>query len=181
MSEKETKEIVVGTVAQKTQTVIERCTQCKKPRKSEFLPPGIMFCKCGRPTEYSEEMLEAARKYLAIKMPSKELDEVVHSVEGLADYIDIARSTVYEWRIDPDKKTFSDIVERILRKQAKSLLNNGLGGRFNASITKLMATKHGYRDSVENLTVTVPIDPEKKARADGAIDDYLGENKNTQA
>lgn len=99
----------------------------------------------GRPTDYSKEILEKAREYKD-NLPE---DEVVHSIEGLADYIDIARSTIYEWASQEDKKGFSDIVESIREKQAKALVNKGLEGKFSAPITKLMLTKHNYSDRHE--------------------------------
>lgn len=95
-----------------------------------------------RPTDYSQEVLDKAREYLE-NLPS---DEAVHSIEGLADYIDISRSNIYLWESQEDKKQFSDIVENIREKQAKTLVNKGLKGDFNSSITKVMLTKHGYID-----------------------------------
>lgn len=103
--------------------------------------------KVGRPTEYSEDILSKVEEYLDLKRPNK--DEVVPSIEGLALYIDIARSTIYEWINHKDKNVFSDIVSKILEKQARILINKGLSDVFNSSITKIMLTKHGYRDSQE--------------------------------
>ncbi len=112
----------------------------------------------GRPTEYKEEILTSAREYLD-NLPE---DEVVHSIEGLSDYIKIARSTIYDWISQDSKQEFSYIVSAILSKQGKTLVNKGLDGKFNSSIAKLMMTKHGYRDAVdtdltskgESITIT---------------------------
>src|SRR5262249_28803941 len=67
--------------------------------------------------------------------------------EGLAVALGIARSTVYLWA---DKHPeFSDILELLLSQQAAQLIQNGLSGRYNSTITKLMLTKHGYSDKQE--------------------------------
>lgn len=97
-----------------------------------------------RPTKYSEELLEIARDYLK---NFRKHGDFVPSIEGLADTLDISRETVYDWKGKHDE--FSDIVGKVLQKQSRTLINGGLANEFNASITKLMLTKHGYSDRVE--------------------------------
>lgn len=121
----------------------------------------------GRPTEYTEEILDKARVYLEV-LPE---DEVYPSIAGLATFIGVARSTIYDWASQESKKEFSDILEQILAKQEKELGNKGLKGEFNSTITKLMLTKHGYSDKQE-LTgkdgePLVPL--ERKEEIDNAI------------
>lgn len=98
-----------------------------------------------RPTDYSEEICVKAQEYLE-NLPK---DEVFHSIEGLASYIDISRSNIYLWASQEDKPEFSDILEKVREKQAKSLITGGIKGDYNASITKVMLTKHGYADKQE--------------------------------
>lgn len=98
-----------------------------------------------RPTIYTEEILQKAQEYLT-DLPK---DEIVHSIEGLADYINVSRSNIYLWASQEDKQAFSDIVEQVREKQSKTLVNKGLSGDFSAPITKLMLTKHGYVDKQE--------------------------------
>ena len=115
----------------------------------------------GRPTKYNATIQKKADEYIK-NLP---MDEVVHTVEGLADYIDVARSTVYKWRDEIDE--FSDTLETILRKQAKTLINNGLTGEFNAPMTKmLMNVNHGYRErsEVDNLSSDGSMTPQKIER-----------------
>ena len=100
-----------------------------------------------RPTKYTEELLERAREY--VDSPPSD-DDVVHSIAGLAIHLGIARDTVHAWAKDPEKGIFSDIVDDVLAKQERRLLAGGLTGGYNASIAKLMLTKHGYADKVEN-------------------------------
>lgn len=127
----------------------------------------------GRPTSYTKEVLEKARQYRDNPLPQ---DEVIHSIEGLADYINIARSTIYEWCSQDDKKEFSDIVENILEKQGKSLINNGLIGKFSAPITKVILTKHNYREGQEISGVNgeaLQISVQDKNKIDKAIDKII--------
>lgn len=102
----------------------------------------------GRPTEYSQEILDKAKDYRD-NLPE---DEVVHSIEGLALHINLNRSTIYDWRSQEGKVEFSNIVEAILEKQGKTLVNKGLSGVFNSSISKVMLTKHGYREGQDITT-----------------------------
>lgn len=106
----------------------------------------------GRPTLYTEKLLEKAREYLDIKRPTE--DEVIPTIEGLALYLKLNRSTIYDWISQEDKKEFSNIVEEVLIKQSKGLIFGGLTGKFNSSIAKVMMSKHGYREAIDNDITT---------------------------
>jgi hypothetical protein len=117
----------------------------------------------GRPTDYSQEILEKAQEYLVscideeydwTKTEGDKSTSYEHrirvklpSIEGLAKYLGVARSTVYLW--EKDYPEFSDILEEILSEQAQRLINNGLSGDYNPTISKLILTKHGYSDKSE--------------------------------
>lgn len=101
----------------------------------------------GRPTVYSDEILKKARGYLT---SFKEMGDVVPSIAGLACVLNVTRETCRAWGIDPEKAEFSGILDELAQKQERELLNNGLAGNFNAPITKMMLTKHGYSDKIEN-------------------------------
>jgi len=103
----------------------------------------------GRPSAYSQESLEIARDYITAY---KEHGHAVPSVAGLAVLLKVARSTIYEWSADPEKKEFSDILNTILAEQEQITLSNGLNGDFNATIAKLLLGKHGYSDKAETQT-----------------------------
>lgn len=94
-----------------------------------------------RPKEFNESVLERAQYYI------DDCEDLVPSIAGLALYLNIARPTVYDWK--GQYPEFSYIVESIMATQEQRLLNGGLGGEYNASISKLMLTKHGYTDRVE--------------------------------
>lgn len=99
-----------------------------------------------RPTKYNNSILEKSNEYLS---QWHTLGDMIPSVEALSEYIDIARSTIYKWAEEEGKEEFSDILDKVNRLQARTLINNGLSGDFNAAITKLVLTKHGYSDKRE--------------------------------
>ena len=104
--------------------------------------------KTGRPTEYSQETLEIARDYL--ETYETKHSRALPSIVGLARVLGISRSTVYEWKDDPDKSEFSDILEQILQEQHEVALTKGLKGEYNATLVKLLLGKHGYHDRLEH-------------------------------
>ena len=115
----------------------------------------------GRPTAYSEEILSKAREYLSlcedeeIERGSEERPEYVIKVKiptrgGLARYLGVSRDTLYEWaKVYP---AFSDIMEDLGAEQEDRLISNGLSGDYNPTIAKVLLTKHGYREGVDQTT-----------------------------
>lgn len=144
----------------------------------------------GRPIEYNKDIVKKAQEYLEScvdeeveriktegdKSTTYELGVKVSlpSVEGLSLYLGVHRSTIYDWK--EKYQEFSDILGIILQEQAKRLLENGLSGRYNSTIAKLILTKHGY---VERQEISgkdgKDLIPEKKDKstAMGAIKDFL--------
>lgn len=100
----------------------------------------------GRPTKYNKEILEKAIAYLD---GGYEALEPVPTIAGLSLQLNIARETVYDWAKQDEKGDFSDIVSNLMAKQEMGLMAGGIRGEFNASITKLALTKHGYSDKQE--------------------------------
>jgi hypothetical protein len=99
----------------------------------------------GRPSTYTDEMLLKADSYLT---EWESLGDMIPSVEGLAEFIERARSTIYKWDSEDDKPEISDILELINEKQKKILINKGLSGDFNSNITKLVLGKHGLSEKI---------------------------------
>lgn len=99
-----------------------------------------------RPTDYTPKLLKKAREYEAME------HETIPSIAGLSLYLDISRETCHVWAKDEDKPEFSDIYRRIMAKQENTLVNKGLNGTFNPTITKLILTKHGYTDKQDVTT-----------------------------
>jgi DNA-binding transcriptional regulator YiaG len=123
------------------------------------------MAEVGRPTEYGPELLKKAQEYLAnckdetaqivkqansekgYEMYENKLKVKLPSIEGLARFLNVSRSTLYEW--EKEYPEFSDILEAIKAEQAERLINNGLSGDYNSTIAKLILTKHGYSDKTE--------------------------------
>ena len=102
----------------------------------------------GRPQEYKPEMVEKVKQYMLLCQDEE--NQKLPNKGGLAVYLDVARETIYDWCSKfPD---FSDIVEKLFSMQEDSLINNGITGRYNASITKVILTKHGYREGIDTTT-----------------------------
>lgn len=103
-------------------------------------PHGVM----GSPTKLTPELINKAAEYLVVFRSEGDL---VPTIAGLSCYLGISRSSVYNYK---DKSAdFLDILEKIEATQEKMLVNGGLSGDFNAPITKMMMTKHGYSDKQE--------------------------------
>lgn len=95
-----------------------------------------------RPTKYSEEMLEKTEEYLESGY------SVIPSVAGLAVYLGVVTKTLYNW--SGEHEEFLHALEQLKDKQHEKLVDCGLVGEFNSTITKLILTKHGYSDRQES-------------------------------
>ena len=101
----------------------------------------------GRPSSYSQEILDLTETYLAEY--DTRYDHAIPSVAGLCEAIGRARSTIYKWSGEEGKEEFSDMLDRINEKQEVVLFSQGLRGNFNAALAKWALTKHGYSDRQE--------------------------------
>jgi len=100
-----------------------------------------------RPTTWSKELEEKAWEYV----DGGWLDHgnKVPMVVGLCSYIERSQTVIYDWAKDEGKQ-FADIVKAIGEKQQEVLFDKSLIGDYNASMSKLMLTKHGYSDKVDS-------------------------------
>lgn len=135
----------------------------------------------GRPSDYSPDILVKARADLKgckdsyeswIKQENLEKGYIMHdrrlrveipTIEGLAIKLKVHRDTLYAWAKEFNE--FSDILEELRQEQAKRLINKGLSGEYNSTITKILLIKHGYVDKLltehsGGITVT----PEEKQK-----------------
>lgn len=110
---------------------------------TDSMPEGVKS-NAGRKSNLTPELITKARLYID---EFREGGFVLPTVEGLAYYLGIARSSLYKY--EGEDYEFSDIVETVRQLQAIMLINGGLMGDFNASIAKVMMTKHGYSDKQE--------------------------------
>lgn len=130
----------------------------------------------GRPPKYGDDILEQAYEYLTGGW--KEVGQALPSKVGLALYLGVVSKTIDNWCKDDDKEDFLRICDAIMDMQHSCLLNNGLTGVFVAPITKMMMTKHGYSDKVENVNTNterkvIYIDPDEKADIEKNIADVV--------
>lgn len=124
----------------------------------------------GRPTEYNPNILKEAEEYLDSCVDDEEEkgteDKPILSfrvklptIGGLARHLGVARSTLYEWKATYPE--FSDIIEQLSAEQEDRLINEGLAGNYNPTISKVILTKHGYREGIDATTndkdIPVPI------------------------
>ena len=98
------------------------------------------------PSKYTEDRLQKARDYIE----SIPVGAVVHSRVGMARAMGVHETTLQEWKKEADKPEISLLLQEVVDMQHDELLNNGLSGAYNSTITKLMLTKHGYHDKSES-------------------------------
>lgn len=98
----------------------------------------------GRPSELPA-MLIKAEQYLMGEWSVA--GDIIPSIAGLACYCGKSREAMYQYQRESSK--FSDILDGILTLQENKLLNGGLGGTMNSTITKLVLSKHNYSDKQE--------------------------------
>lgn len=128
----------------KVKTRVKKQETKAEPKGDEQKHPG------GRPSKYDDKALETSRDYVINY--EKKYDDVIPTIAGLAVLLKVRRETIYEWLKNDELTEFSNTVEELLATQEKILLKNGLMGAFNANITKLVLSSHGYSDrsQVEN-------------------------------
>ena len=90
------------------------------------------------------------------------LDVQLPTLEGLAEHLNVPRSAIDRWR--KDYPQFNAVCERVLNAQAVKLINGGLSGAYNPTITKVLLSKHGYIEKVEQ--------PDKPTTINVLIQDY---------
>lgn len=69
------------------------------------------------------------------------------TLEGLALDLHVHKDTIQEWK--KKHQGFAVLISELLDKQGKRLIEMGLSGDYNPTITKVLLTKHGYREGHE--------------------------------
>lgn len=98
----------------------------------------------GRKTLYSEEMLTLANAYID---QFTEMDQVVPTAAGMALSLDVSKRVLYDWA--EKHEAFLHTLDRLNEKQEALLVNKGITGEFNSTITKLMLANHDYAEKKE--------------------------------
>jgi len=151
--------------------------------------------KMGRPTKYKGiETINIVKKYLEDTEDEEyrlirtdgttsttyenKLKVKIPTIEGLALILEVNLDTVYEW--EKHHKEFSEILGNVRKKQAKVLIEKGLSGDYNSTIAKVLLTKHGYREGIEQTGKDgKDLMPEQQVKIDKAIDNYLSKLNKT--
>ncbi len=121
--------------------------------------------KVGRPTKYTVSMCTKVDEYLAqckdsegtfhktIGEKSDSYDRILTvdlpTIEKFADYVDVNKTTLYEWK--EKHPAFSNALGKILDEQKTRLVDNALAGHYNATIAKLILSAN--HDMVEKKEV----------------------------
>ena len=98
----------------------------------------------GRPSLYNQEIITKTEDYLE---NFHKYDDLIPSLAGLACLLGVGKSTMHDWK--GQYQEFSDMLERLMQVQEKFLLRGGLSGDMNSTISKLVLSKHGYSDKVD--------------------------------
>lgn len=174
--------------APESASVVVEAKKVAEPARQQEPPkhPG------GRPTKYDEKVLEAARAYVdesedeeeeelsmvaknGTEFYKKRLKVRLPSIEGLAYAIKVSKETLYQW--EKEYPEFSDVMQDLRAKQAKTLMEKGLSGDYNPTIAKVLLTKHGYREgrelTGEDGAPLLPVDGATKEKSDKAISSFL--------
>lgn len=100
--------------------------------------------KGGRPTKLTLKLIRQAEAYLdQFKEDAKRLPKR----EDLALELGIGRTTLYEWWRDENTPVrFRNVLERLDLMQASKLIDKGLDGSYNPTITKMLLARVGYEE-----------------------------------
>lgn len=98
----------------------------------------------GRPTKYTKDIPQKLNEYISTY---SQYGDIIPSAEGFACTIGIGRRTIYDWA--GKHVEFSHMLDKLNAAQARAAISKGLTGDWNATIVKLLLSKHGYSDKHE--------------------------------
>lgn len=116
-----------------------------------------MSNKIGRPTKYYPEIINKIEEYI---LSTGREQTSLPTVEGLALHLDVRKDTLYEWA---DKyPEFSDAIKKILEKQKKQLMDDGMyGGKEvnSAMAIFLLKVNHGMKENDPSTAIQINVTP----------------------
>jgi hypothetical protein len=99
-----------------------------------------------RPSKLTKSLINRAYDYL--NGDWRDVGDHIPSLSGLACYLGVCNKTIFNYSKQNDD--FLHITTMVMTMQENRLINGGLAGEFNPTITKLLLSKHGYHDKVQN-------------------------------
>jgi len=114
------------------------------------------MAEMGRPSEYKPEYAELVDAYLEDRQDyydteTKTYKVKIPTIEGFAQFVGVNKTTLYEWeKIHED---ISNALEKLRTEQKQRLLDNGLSGKYNPTIAKLvLSANHNMREKTDVTT-----------------------------
>jgi hypothetical protein len=99
----------------------------------------------GAPSKYrGAETLSMMNTYLETY---EEEGQVLPTIAAFSRFVKVNKDTLYEW--EKKHSEFKEAMDDLRAAQETALINNGLAGTYNSTITKLILSKHGYSDKQE--------------------------------
>lgn len=103
----------------------------------------------GRPTDYSEELLQKAIDYLE---RCKNDTTSMPSVSQLAVELGVDRQTITDWADLDDRPTFTRTYKAIKALQEQDIISKGLKGKYNPSMSIfLLKANHNMIETEKRL------------------------------
>ena len=102
----------------------------------------------GPPTKYKESMLAEVENYIE-NYGTEEFDDIIPMESSVCVMLKIAKPTLLDWVTDGKHLELSALIQQIKVLQESALINGGLSSRYNPMFSKMILSKHGYSDKVE--------------------------------
>lgn len=106
--------------------------------------------KPGRPSKYEPALIEKVAQYIQQSL-KKGNQEELPTMEGLAIYFGVVVNTLKNWA--KENPEFLTALSKLHDYQKRELINRGLLGTYNPTITKLiLSSNHGLREGMDITT-----------------------------
>lgn len=97
-------------------------------------------------SHYSETSLQTAKDYL---VNYEQLGDVVPTIEGLADEMQRAVKTLYNWGAENEE--FQHVLDLIMARQGRGLQNKSLRREIDPGVSKLLlSANHEKREKTDS-------------------------------
>lgn len=130
----------------------------KPEREHTAMKTKIKHDREGRPTDYDKVVFKKKlEEYL--KQKTDQLETIANKlggfsqrlkvnlpmIESFAAFMGVTRKTLYNWeKVHPEVE---EALDRIKQEQLQRLIDEGLGGNYNSTITKLLLShNHGIKE-----------------------------------